>query len=155
MGARATAAESSPRALAALLALLAVPWSLQTFGVGDVTFLFPWGLLNTGPLRVTDLHAFLFEHTAGLPGFVLAWPVSVLLYATAVGSAALGAVGGREDPRVTGGLLVLAGVAQLSVAWGFSVQPGRIAYPTGTLALWGAAWRWYWPRVRRSPARRP
>ena len=148
MGARATGAASTPCTLAALLALLAVPWSIQTFAVGDVTFLFPWGLLNTSPLQVTDLHVFLFEHTVGLPGFILAWPMSVLLYATAVGSAALGVARGREDPRVTGGLLVLAGVAQLSVAWGFSIQPGRIAYPTGTVALWGAAW-WYWSRVRR------
>lgn len=136
------------RGLVAVLALAAVPWSVQTFAAGGVTLLFPWGLVNADPLGVTTLYHFLFVYTAGLPDFVLAWPLSVALYLLALASAGLGAAVDREDARVTGGLLVLAGVAQLSVASGFSFQPGRTAYPLGTAALWAVAWRVYWPAVR-------
>ena len=139
----------SRRGLVAVAALAAVPWSLQVFSFGDVTFLFPWGLVNTNPLQVTTLFDFLFRYTAGLPNYILAWPLGVVLWFCALASAAVGAVAGREDPRVTGGLLVLAGATQVSVALGFSVQPNRVAYPTGTLALWLVAWWVYWPRVRR------
>lgn len=135
------------RGFALALSVLAVPWSVQAFGAGDVTLLFPWGLVNTNPLQVTTLPRYLFVYTAGLPEFILAWPLSVVLYLLAVASAALGLAAGREDVRVTGGLLVLAGVAQLSVASGFSVQPGRVAYPLGTAALWVLAWWVYWPAV--------
>ncbi|MFB6079911.1 MAG: TIGR04206 family protein [Haloferacaceae archaeon] len=139
---------SGRRAVAALLALAAVPWWVQTFAGGDVTLLFPWGMVNLWPFAVTTLYHYLFVYTTGLPGFILAWPLSVGLYLLALGSAIGGAVLGREDVRVTGGLLVLAGIAQLSVARGFSVQPTRTAYPLGTAALWAVAWLWYWPAVR-------
>ncbi|MFB6126431.1 MAG: TIGR04206 family protein [Halolamina sp.] len=133
--------------LLALFAPLALPWSVQLFAVGDVTFLFPWALVNTNPLQATTIWAFLFRFTAGLPRFILMWPVSVLVYLLGLGSAALAAVG-LEDRRVTAGSVALAGVAQLWVAQGFSVQPGRIAVPTGTVLLAGAA-VWYW---RRTPS---
>jgi uncharacterized protein (TIGR04206 family) len=135
------------RDLVALLALAAVPWSVQVFVVGEFTFLFPWGLFNTNPLHVTTIWDFLFRYTVGLPNYILAWPLGVVLWLAAVASAALGAAIGREDPRVTAGLLVLAGVTQLSVAVSFSVQPTRTAYPTGTVALWAVAWWRYWPRI--------
>ncbi|SFF97477.1 TIGR04206 family protein [Halopelagius inordinatus] len=140
---------SDRTAVLAVLSLLAVPWSVQTFPGGDETLLFAWGLLNTAPVGVTTLFEFLFVYTRGLPDFIVSWPVSVACYAGAVASAVVGWRRGREDPRVTGGLLVLAGVAQLSLASGFSAQPGRTAWPLGTLALWTVAWVVYWPRVRR------
>jgi uncharacterized protein (TIGR04206 family) len=139
---------ASRRDLLVLLALAAVPWSVQVFAVGDLTFLFPWGLLNTNPLHVTTLSDYLFRYTMGLPNYILAWPLGVVLWAAAAVSAGVAAATGREDPRVTVGLLVLAGVTQLSVAVGFSVQPFRTAYPTGTAALWFVAWWRYWPRIR-------
>ncbi|MFB6304358.1 MAG: TIGR04206 family protein [Haloferacaceae archaeon] len=138
---------ASDRRVLAVLALAAVPWSVQVFAARDATLLFPWGLVNTNPLQVTTLYHYLFVYTAGLPDFILAWPLSVALYLLALVSAGVGRLAGREDPRVTGGLLVLAGVAQLSVASGFSVQPGRVAYPVGTGALWLVAWWVYWPAV--------
>lgn len=137
------------RAFAALLALVAVPWSVQRFATGDVTLLFPWGLVNTNPPTVTTLYGYLFVYTAGLPEFILAWPLSVGLYALALGSAAAGLLVGREDVRVTGGLLVAAGIAQLTVASGFSLQPARVAYPLGTAALWAVAWLVYRPAAGR------
>jgi uncharacterized protein (TIGR04206 family) len=141
-------ARSPDRDLVVVVALAAVPWSVQVFSTGDATFLFPWGLVNTNPLHVTTLTDFLFRYTIGLPNYILAWPLGVVLWLLAVASAAVGVVAGREDPRVTGGLLVLAGLTQLSVAAGFSVQPNRVAYPVGTVALWVVAWWRYWPRIR-------
>ena len=132
-----------------LLALLALPWSVQSFGDGDVTYLFAWGLLNTDPLSVTTIHEFLFVYTRGLPEYILAWPLSVVVYGLALASAGFGWLLGREDPRVTAGLLVVTALLQVQLAWGFSVQPTRIAWPVGTVALVAAAWWCYWPAVRK------
>jgi uncharacterized protein (TIGR04206 family) len=133
---------------AALLAAgLVVPWSVQVFTARDATWLFAWGLVNTNPLQVTTITDFLFVYTMGLPDFILAWPASVVCYLLALAGAVVGLVYDREDPRLTAGLLVLAGVAQLSLADGFSLQPNRTAYPVGTAVLWLLAWWGYWPRV--------
>lgn len=128
-----------------LLALLAIPWSIQTFAGGHApTFVFAWGLVNVDPVGVTFLWDFLFRYTMGLPDYILAWPLSVACYAAALASALAG-YPDREDPRVTAGLLAAAGVAQLSLARGFSVQPGRTAWPLGTAACWLVAW-WVYRR---------
>jgi uncharacterized protein (TIGR04206 family) len=116
-----------------------LPWSVQVFTRADATLLFPWGLVNTNPPGVTNLYEFLFVYTAGLPEFILAWPLSVVCYLVGVASVAAGLATGREDRRVTAAALVAAGVAQLSLAWGFSVQPYRTAWPTGTVVLWAVA----------------
>jgi len=126
--------------LAALLALLAFPWSVQVYDAGAPTLVFPWGLVGLDPIGVTTLLDFLFRYTAGLPEFVLAWPLGTVLYAAALASAAVGVATGHEDRRVTAGLLVVAGVTGLSLAGGFSVQPGRVAIPTGTALCAAVAW---------------
>jgi uncharacterized protein (TIGR04206 family) len=130
---------SGRRRLALVLVPLLLPWSVQVFSRADATLLFPWGLVNTNPPQVTNLYEFLFVYTAGLPDFILAWPLSVGCYLVGVASVGAGAAAGREDRRVTAAALAAAGVAQLSLAWGFSVQPYRTAWPTGTLVLWAAA----------------
>lgn len=138
---------SSPSpSLLPLLALLAIPWSIQTFAGGrPPTFVFAWGLVNLNPVGVTFLWDFLFRYTAGLPDFILAWPLSVACYLAALASALGGRLFDRvdEDPRVTAGLLAAAGIAQVSLARGFSVQPGRMAWPLGALACWLVAWWMY------------
>jgi uncharacterized protein (TIGR04206 family) len=139
---------TTARTVAVLLALLFVPWSVQVFSGRDATFLFAWGLFNTNPLSVTTLPDFLFVYTQGLPEYILAWPLSVVLYALALVSAVIGWRTGHEDPRVTAGLLVVAAIAQLRLAWGFSVQPTRTAWPTGTAALLVVVWWCYWSRVQ-------
>jgi len=132
-----------------ILALLAVPWSIQTFAGGRVpTFVFAWGLVNANPVGVTFLWDFLFRYTMGLPDYILAWPLSVACYLAAVASAVAGHLFERDHPRVTAGLLVAAGIAQLSLARGFAVQPGRTAWPLGTLACWLVAW-WVYASNRR------
>ncbi|MGQ4555974.1 TIGR04206 family protein [Halobellus sp. GM3] len=142
---------SSARTVLVLSSLLAVPWSVQTYAggtIGDATFLFAWGLLAVDPLSVTTTAEFLFAHTRGLPEYILAWPLSSLLYGLALVSAVAGWRAGREDPRVTAGLLVVAAVAQARLAWGFSVQPTRTAWPVGAVALLAATWVCYGPVVR-------
>ena len=119
--------------------LLAVPWSVQVFSGRDATLLFAWGLVNTNPPMVTTLPEFLFLYTMGLPEYILAWPLSVVMYVAAVASAAVGWRTGREDRRVTAGLLAVAAVAQAQLAWGFSIQPNRVAWPVGSAALLAVA----------------
>lgn len=140
--------------LLVLLALAFVPWTVLSTG----ELVFAWGLVTTNPVHVTTTTDYLFVHTAGLPQQLLAWPVAVLLYGLAVGSALLGSVDGGyedrretgyEDRRVTGGLLVIAGVSHL---W-FSMEiahPGSMAFPTGTVALWTVAWWFHWPDLREA-----
>jgi len=127
------------RALA-VLALAALPWSVQTYASGHVTFVFAWGLLGLDPLSVTTLPDFL-DAAGALPDYIESWPLSVGLWLAAVASATLGAVTDRGDARVTAGLLIVAGAVAIDLSTGFSVQPGRTAYPTGTVGLWAvAAW---------------
>ena len=131
-----------------LLLLCALPWSVQTFSDGGTTFVFAWGLVNTQPPNATYIWDFFFVYTQGLPDYIYAWPISVGCYALAVASGLVGLVTGREDPRVTGGLLVVAAVAQFSLARGFSIQPYRTAWPLGTLAFLVVAWWLYWPAAK-------
>ncbi len=78
----------------AFVVALAVPWSVQVFTGRDATLLFAWGLVNTNPYTLVTLPEFLFVYTRGLPGFILAWPLSVGLYALAAGSAVVGRIRG-------------------------------------------------------------
>ena len=142
--------------LAGILAILAVPWSVQTFaGARPPGFVFAWGLVNFDPLSITFIWDFLFRYTTGLPEYILAWPLSVLCYLLALVSALVGRVLGpeSEDARVTAGLLAAAGVAQVTLARGFSFQPGRTAWPLGTLACLAVAW-WVYRARRREPTDR-
>lgn len=140
-GVRARGLTERSRRLAVVLAPLFLPWSVQVFTRADATLLFSWGLVNTNPPGVTDLYSFLFVYTVGLPDYILAWPLSVALYLVAVASVTVGILAGRayEDRRVTAASLVFAGLSQLSLAAGFSAQPYRTAWPTGTLVLFVAA----------------
>ncbi|MFC7173431.1 hypothetical protein ACFQL0_08800 [Haloplanus litoreus] len=52
---------------------------------------------------------------------------------------------------MTAGLLAAAGVAQVTLARGFSFQPGRTAWPLGTLACLIVAW---WVYTRPDATRR-
>jgi uncharacterized protein (TIGR04206 family) len=123
------------RRLGPFLVLLLIPWSVLVYERGVVTLLFPWGLVTPSAGSATTLYHYLFVYTAGLPDYILAWPTAVALYLLAGLSALAGVVRGREDRRLTAGLLGLAGIALLGLARGFSLQPGRFALPLGTLAL--------------------
>lgn len=114
---------------------------------GSVGLVFAWGLVNPGTLHVTDIGSYLFVHTRGLPEFLLAWPIAAVLYIGAIASGLLG-LWNREDPRLTGGLLVLAGLSLIVFADGISRPASITGLPVGTVLVWLVAWWVYWPAVR-------
>jgi len=136
------------RRLLAHLALGLVTWTVLV-GSG-VTLLFPFGLVNADPLHLTLLDDYLrfARGFAALPRYLQAWPVSVGCYLAALASALTGVVW-REDPRVTGGLVVLTGLSHATVAVGLSRGIGRLALPVGPVLAFAIVWWWYWPAVRR------
>lgn len=136
------------RVVLAILAAGLPPWSIQVYFDGPVSFLFPWGTTTPSTGSLTTIYHYFFVYTAGVPGYVLGWPVSVGLWALALVSAVVAVRFGRDDARVTAGLLVLAGVAQFDLALGFSFQPGRVAVPLGTAMLWAVAGWVYWSAAR-------
>lgn len=140
---------TSPRAAVALVALLFVPWTV-VITAGGTGLVFAWGLVNPVALHVTSLPAYLFVHTAGLPDYLLAWPIGVVIYVGGLLSALGGTLFGREDRRLTGGLLVLAGVSELGFAIGIGRPSGVVAIPVGTVLLWLVAWWWYGPALSRA-----
>ncbi len=72
-----------------------------------------------------------------------------------MGSAVAGALLGREDRRVTGGLLVLAAVGSAWVAVGVGARGGSVhaAPPLGAAATLGVAAAFYGPALRRTVTR--
>ena len=142
------APRSGPAELLAVASLLAVPWSVLTYGGRPSTLLFAWGLVNPRSLHVTDLYSYLFVFTRGVPDWILAWPVGAVCLLVAVASAGWGVAGGGEDVRVTGGLVALVGLAALLVSLGFAAQPGRLGVPVAAAVAWPLA-GWYLLVVRR------
>lgn len=143
---------STLRAAFAVLLLGCLPWGVLSSG-DDVALVMAWGLFRPSTLHVYSLYDLLTESWPSyrmLPHSLRVWPIGTGLYGLALASAALGALAGREDPRVTGGLLVLAGIAALWVTAGAAgrSEPGVIAIPLGTIGLWFVAWRWYGPALR-------
>ena len=127
--------------LAVLFAVLLVPWTVILYPEG-ITWVFAWGLVNLDPVHVTNLYAYLFTYTAGLPRYLMAWSTSVLLYLLSLVSALSGVALGREDVRVTAGLLVAAGVSHATFAFGLR-GPGITAVPIATVVLWALAVWWF------------
>ncbi|WP_435153189.1 TIGR04206 family protein [Haladaptatus sp. DFWS20] len=135
---------TKPRRLV-LLSLLVVPWTVLATS-GGTTLVFPWGLANPITLHVTTLPEYLYARTAGLPGQLLAWPLSVVFYLLALMSAFAGRF---EDRRVTAGLLVLAGVTHLNFTLRFVGYDGLVV-PLGSIALFAVVWWFHRPDVRDS-----
>lgn len=138
---------SGPVELLGIASLFVVPWDVLTYGDGATTLLFAWGVVDPASFHVTDVYAYLFTYTQGVPDWILAWPIGVVCLALALLSATLGFARGWEDTRVTAGLIALVGVAALVVALGFSVQPDRIGIPIGVAGAWPLT-GWYWFAVR-------
>ncbi|WP_080506019.1 TIGR04206 family protein [Halorubrum sp. BV1] len=128
-----------------VVALLVVPMAVVP---GDgVTVVSLWGFLTVtevgGGVDGTDIlggvggypvwRYFLDQPRAfsTLPPSIRAWPLAVGFHLLAAGSALSGIACGREDRRVTGGLLVLAAGASLWVSTGLALRFG-----VGTTAGW-------------------
>ncbi|MFC5969881.1 TIGR04206 family protein [Halomarina salina] len=135
------------RALGRLLVVLGlgvVPWTVVA-GV-DLTFVFPFGLLNDDPWTLVTLPDYLRLSVYGRSAAIESWLVGAGIYVGAVASALAG-VAGWDDRRLTGGLLVLAALNQFPLAYAFSRRPGTLAVPFGSVLLLIAAWWLYWPAV--------
>ncbi|MFW5918203.1 MAG: TIGR04206 family protein [Haloferacaceae archaeon] len=129
------------RTRVAVLALLAaLPWSIQWLDGSGLGVRFVWGMASPGPGSVSTLVAYL--RFSGAP-IVFDWLLAAGLFGLAVVVTLIERATGRYDGRIAAGLLALSGLANLAVAWTFSVQPGRLALPVGTLLLWYVAWRWW------------
>ncbi|WP_368280394.1 TIGR04206 family protein [Halomarina oriensis] len=125
-----------------VLALGVVPWTVVAGR--DLTVVFAFGLLNDDPWSLVWLPDYLRFSSYGRSAAIEAWLVGVGIYAAAVVSALAGVVG-WDDRRLTGGLLVLAGVSQFPLAWSFTRRPDTLGLPVGSLLLLVAAWWYYWP----------
>ena len=138
---------SSPAALTAILTLAIVPWVVQLNGSGDLTAVMSWGLVNTNPW-----HALLFPSylnaTQGfstLPQSLQVWPLGLGFYCGALLSAASGVFAGREDVRVTVGLLALSAITSVIVWWGLLGRGTAGAVPVGVIAMAMVGWWFYYP----------
>ncbi|MFC6614997.1 TIGR04206 family protein [Halopenitus salinus] len=139
-------------AVGAVAALFAIPVTVSGAD-GDYALVMVWGLVDlgsTGPggVHVYPIWRYLAEHPIGfeaLPASIRAWPVGLGFHVLALASATLGATIDREDRRVTGGLLVLAGLASFSVTFGIATRTGgfggssTVLLPVGAVLTWGAA----------------
>jgi len=147
-------AASTPRLrLLVLVLAAALPWTVVAIAGRGMTTVFAFGLVDLNPAvdpttRVLPLPD-LLRYGGGLPRNPELLPASVVLYLAALASAAAGPVG-REDTRLTAGLLVLAGVTHLGVAHAFLHRPGYTAVPLGAVVLVALAWWFYWQDLRRT-----
>ncbi|WP_096390893.1 TIGR04206 family protein [Halopenitus persicus] len=151
-------------ALAATVGLLVVPVTVIA-GESTYTLVSLWGLVTVaiapgGDVAVSGypIWRYLLEQPlsfGALPTSVRAWPLALAFHLLALASAATGVAWGREDRRVTAGLLVLAGIASLSVAVGIGSRYGlgplgavwRVV-PMAAIGAWGCAIALYGPALR-------
>lgn len=139
-------AHSTPRRrLLVLLALGVVPWTVVSVG-SELTLFFPFGVLNTNPLELVFLAEW-FADGGRLPRNPELLPLSYLFYLGALLSALAGPWG-REPPRLTAGLLVLAGVAHLGVSYSVLHRVAYTPVPVGPFVLTTVVWWLYWSDVR-------
>jgi len=128
-----------------------VPWLVVAvdYPGSSMMLVFAAGFVTPDPLHVTTLPTYLAVLSRGLPRSLVGWPVATLLWFLALASGVSGLTIGREDPRVTGGLLVLAGLSLLPVAHSVGRPTGVLVVPIGTVALWVVAWWKYGHALRR------
>jgi len=163
---------SSLGAVLAIAALLFVPVTAVAAGPDRLTLVMQWGFLHlVTPVADAGPHAyplwrFFAEQPrsfASFPKSIQAWPLALGLHAVALASALLGLTVGREDRRVTGGVLVLAGIATFWVTLGVAHRFGvgldaslLTVLPIGAAGTWAVAGVVYRADVRAifSPAER-
>ena len=145
-----------------VVALLAVPMAVVP-GEDAPTLVSLWGFVTLGgdggALGGYPVWAYFLDQPrpfTSLPPSIRAWPLAVGFHLLAAGSATCGVAVGREDRRVTGGLLLLASAATLWVAAGLGVRFGvgstagwLAVLPVGAVATVGVAVLAYGRDLRR------
>lgn len=146
--------------LLAFLVVFALPWTIIRWtesGVAHYGAFFAYGLGSLlGPLggQFTTLPHYLAMAVVD-SYWRQAWPTGAFLYACAIGSAAL-ALLNREDRRVTAGLLVMSGGAELLYGIGLTVsRPDLLVLPAAPPLCWGVALLLYRDGLRRLVYIRP
>ena len=135
--------------MAAILTLAVFPWVLQTNGTGDLTAVMSWGLVNTNPWHTLLLPSYL-DATQGfstLPQSLQVWPLGLAFYCGAFLSSASGVFAGREDVRVTLGLLALSAITSVIVWWGLLGRGAAGTIPVGVIATAAVGWWFYYPML--------
>ncbi|WP_200530608.1 TIGR04206 family protein [Halorubrum sp. LN27] len=136
-----------------VVGLLAVP--MAVIPGDDLTIVSLWGFVGApgsdGVLGVGGYPVWAYfldqpRSFGSLPASIRAWPLAIGFHLLAAASATAGVALGREDRRVTGGLLALAAAASLWVAVGVAVRFGAGAtagwlavLPVGALATLAVA----------------
>ncbi|KKF39989.1 hypothetical protein FK85_24195 [Halorubrum saccharovorum] len=122
-----------------VVALLAVPMAVAPGD--DLTVVSLWGFLNTAGSGAAaggyPVWAYFLDQPrpfGSLPASIRAWPLAIGFHVLAAASATAGVALGREDRRVTGGLLVLAAAASLWVSVGVATRFG-VGTTSGWLAV--------------------
>ena len=135
--------------MAAILTLAVFPWVLQLNGTGDLTAVMSWGLVNTNPWHTLLLPSYL-DATQGfltLPQSLQVWPLGLAFYCGALLSSASGVFAGREDVRVTVGLLALSAITSVIVWWGLLGRGAAGTIPVGVIATAAVGWWFYYPML--------
>jgi uncharacterized protein (TIGR04206 family) len=136
---RSPAAATGGRSWILVVGLLAVPMAVVPVD-GDLTLVSLWGFLNTAApgagagVSGYPVWAYFLDQPrafGSLPASIRAWPLAIGFHLLAAASAIGGVALGREDRRVTGGLLALAAAASLWVSVGLATRLG-----VGTTAGW-------------------
>ena len=138
---------SSSLGFVAIAALAVFPWVLQLNGTGDLTAVMSWGLVNTNPWHTLLLPSYL-DATQGfftLPQSLQVWPLGLAFYCGALLSSASGVFAGREDVRVTVGLLALSAITSVIVWWGLLGRGAAGTIPVGAIATAMVGWWFYYP----------
>lgn len=129
-----------------VLALGVIPWTLITT-TSTVTLVLPFGLVDANSWHLLTLFEYLYLSGGQIAPFLRAWPIGALLYVCGLMSA-VGGIFGREDPRLTGGFLVLTAVSQIPLVLGFSRRVGYSVFPVGIVLMLVVVWWVYWPMVK-------
>ena len=140
---------SSSLGFVAIAALAVFPWVLQLNGTGDLTAVMSWGLVNTNPWHTLLLPSYL-DATQGfstLPQSLQMWPLGLAFYCGALLSSASGVFAGREDVRVTLGLLALSAITSVIVWWGLLGRGAAGTIPVGVIATAAVGWWFYYPML--------
>jgi uncharacterized protein (TIGR04206 family) len=138
------------RRLGLVLVAGCVPWLVIVVeGARTLSLVFSFGFVSLAPAHVTPIWHYVAGVPGGLPAELSSWPVATFLYLLAVDSAVIGWQFGREDRRLTGGLLVVAGLSLLPVVFAVGRPAGVTPVALGTTVLWLVAWVGYRDALKR------